>query len=84
MVRISVTRIFCGTCGSAVSHKSPHFGENQPVQTGNFADFAKIPIAAEGGYYSSPRVSLSTDEWDSLRQGSLDWIGSCRGRGPMA
>ncbi|KAF5356856.1 hypothetical protein D9756_006787 [Leucocoprinus leucothites] len=43
-----VTRIFCENCGSAISHKSPMFKELQALQTGNFADFAKIPITMEG------------------------------------
>ncbi|RDB27017.1 hypothetical protein Hypma_005110 [Hypsizygus marmoreus] len=42
-----VTRVFCGICGSAISHKSAYFGDKQAVQTGNFADFAKIPFLAE-------------------------------------
>lgn len=42
-----VTRIFCENCGSAISHKSPMFKELQALQTGNFADFAKIPITME-------------------------------------
>ncbi|RDB27018.1 hypothetical protein Hypma_005111 [Hypsizygus marmoreus] len=42
-----VTRVFCGNCGSAISHKSAAFGEAQAIQTGNFADFAKIPTGAE-------------------------------------
>lgn len=48
---ISVTRIFCGNCGSAISHKSVVFGEAQAVQTGNFADFAKIPIKTERKFF---------------------------------
>jgi len=43
----TVTRIFCSTCGSALSHKSVAFGESQAIQTGNFAEFAKIPIKTE-------------------------------------
>ncbi|KAF9449779.1 hypothetical protein P691DRAFT_532421 [Macrolepiota fuliginosa MF-IS2] len=42
-----VTRIFCGNCGSAISHKSVFFGEAQAIQTGNFADFSKLPIGTE-------------------------------------
>jgi hypothetical protein len=42
-----VTRIFCGNCGSAVSHKSVFFGDAQAIQTGNFKDFAKIPVGTE-------------------------------------
>ncbi|ORX35896.1 Mss4-like protein [Kockovaella imperatae] len=38
---------FCGTCGSALAHKSPAFGEGIAVQTGNLPDFRKIPFAAE-------------------------------------
>ncbi|KII84934.1 hypothetical protein PLICRDRAFT_45781 [Plicaturopsis crispa FD-325 SS-3] len=43
----TVTRIFCSNCGSAVSHKSVAFGDAQAIQTGNFADFAKIPVKTE-------------------------------------
>ncbi|KAF8072298.1 Mss4-like protein [Lyophyllum atratum] len=42
-----VTRIFCSNCGSAISHTSAAFGEAQAVQTGNFREFADVPIAAE-------------------------------------
>ncbi|EAU80637.2 hypothetical protein CC1G_10204 [Coprinopsis cinerea okayama7 len=42
-----VTRVFCGTCGSALSHFSVAFGESQAVQTGNFRDFASKPITKE-------------------------------------
>ncbi|KXN83096.1 hypothetical protein AN958_01847, partial [Leucoagaricus sp. SymC.cos] len=42
-----VTRIFCGNCGSAISHKSPMFKDQQALQTGNFKDFARIPITME-------------------------------------
>ncbi|KAJ7934227.1 hypothetical protein B0H13DRAFT_1855405 [Mycena leptocephala] len=34
----TVTRVFCGNCGSAITHLT---------MTGNFADFANIPIATE-------------------------------------
>ncbi|GLB42496.1 putative glutathione-dependent formaldehyde-activating enzyme [Lyophyllum shimeji] len=43
----TVSRIFCGTCGSAISHKSVAFGDAQAIQTGNFRDFATIPVATE-------------------------------------
>ncbi|KAF8069260.1 Mss4-like protein [Lyophyllum atratum] len=43
----TVTRIFCGNCGSAISHKSAVFGEAQAIQTGNFDAFAEIPISTE-------------------------------------
>ncbi|KAF8878721.1 Mss4-like protein [Infundibulicybe gibba] len=43
----TVTRIFCGNCGSALSHKSVAFGDAQAIQTGNFKDFANVKIAAE-------------------------------------
>jgi hypothetical protein len=48
-----VTRIFCGSCGSAISHKSVVFGDAQAIQTGNFADFANVKFAAERepGYF---------------------------------
>ncbi|PPQ68686.1 hypothetical protein CVT26_002968 [Gymnopilus dilepis] len=41
----TVTRIFCGNCGSALSHKSVAFGDSQAIQTGNFRDFAKTASA---------------------------------------
>ncbi|KAF8879327.1 Mss4-like protein [Gymnopilus junonius] len=43
----TVTRIFCGNCGSALSHKSVAFGDSQAIQTGNFRDFAKVPVTVE-------------------------------------
>ncbi|KAH0581214.1 hypothetical protein H2248_012331 [Termitomyces sp. 'cryptogamus'] len=43
----TVSRIFCSNCGSAISHKSVAFGEAQAIQTGNFRDFAKIPVSTE-------------------------------------
>ncbi|KAF7293825.1 GFA domain-containing protein [Mycena chlorophos] len=43
----TVTRVFCSNCGSAISHLTPAFGEAQAIQTGNFSDFAKVPITTE-------------------------------------
>ncbi|WVQ97241.1 hypothetical protein IAU59_004351 [Kwoniella sp. CBS 9459] len=43
----TVTRLFCGTCGSALAHKSKAFGDAMAVQTGNLPDFSKIPFGAE-------------------------------------
>jgi len=43
----TVTRIFCGNCGSAITHLAPVFGDAQAIQTGNFKDFADIPINTE-------------------------------------
>ncbi|KAK7050097.1 GFA domain-containing protein [Favolaschia claudopus] len=43
----TVTRVFCGNCGSAITHLSVVFGDAQAVQTGNFAEFAKVPITTE-------------------------------------
>ncbi|KZO94492.1 hypothetical protein CALVIDRAFT_546270 [Calocera viscosa TUFC12733] len=43
----TVTRVFCSNCGSALSHKSVAFGDSQAIQTGNFRDFAKVPIGVE-------------------------------------
>ncbi|KAJ7137460.1 Mss4-like protein [Mycena crocata] len=43
-----VTHVFCGVCGSPITHLSPAaFGNAQTVMTGNLSDFAEIPIAAE-------------------------------------
>ena len=44
----TVSRIFCKECGSALSHKSKAFGENQAIQTGSLREhFSKVPIATE-------------------------------------
>ncbi|KAJ3547248.1 hypothetical protein NMY22_g1721 [Coprinellus aureogranulatus] len=43
----TVTRVFCGNCGSAISHFSVAFGENAAIQTGNFKYFADKPIVQE-------------------------------------
>ncbi|KAJ7617962.1 Mss4-like protein [Roridomyces roridus] len=43
----TVTRVFCDNCGSAITHLTPAFGDAQAIQTGNFADFANIPISVE-------------------------------------
>jgi hypothetical protein len=43
----TVTRVFCGNCGSAITHLTAAFGDAQAIQTGNFADFANIPITTE-------------------------------------
>lgn len=43
----TVSRVFCGNCGSALSHLSVAFGEAQAIQTGNFRSFAPVPIATE-------------------------------------
>jgi hypothetical protein len=39
--------VFCGNCGSAITHLTAAFGDAQAIQTGNFADFANIPITTE-------------------------------------
>ncbi|TFK66625.1 hypothetical protein BDN72DRAFT_823162 [Pluteus cervinus] len=52
-----VTRIFCGNCGSAISHESVVFGDAQAIQTGNFKDFATVPVVAE---------LFTKDRWTSL------------------
>ncbi|KAJ7055772.1 Mss4-like protein [Mycena amicta] len=41
------TRVFCGNCGSAISQLSAAFGDAQVIQTGNFNDFARVPITTE-------------------------------------
>ncbi|KAH6901597.1 hypothetical protein BKA70DRAFT_1522407 [Coprinopsis sp. MPI-PUGE-AT-0042] len=38
-----VTRVFCRTCGSAISHLSVGYGDAQAIQTGDFRSFADIP-----------------------------------------
>jgi hypothetical protein len=44
----TVSRVFCSTCGSALSHKSKAFGENQAIQTGSLREtFSKVPIKTE-------------------------------------
>jgi len=42
-----VTRVFCSNCGSAISHLTVAFGDSQAIQTGNFPDFAQVPITTE-------------------------------------
>ncbi|KAF7348995.1 GFA domain-containing protein [Mycena venus] len=44
---LPVTRVFCSNCGSAITHLTAAFGDNQAIQTGNFSDFARIPITTE-------------------------------------
>ncbi|KAF7368111.1 GFA domain-containing protein [Mycena sanguinolenta] len=39
-----VTRVFCSNCGSAISHLTVAFGDAQAIQTGNFTDFAQVPV----------------------------------------
>ncbi|WWC86215.1 uncharacterized protein L201_001088 [Kwoniella dendrophila CBS 6074] len=43
----TVTRLFCGNCGSALGHKSKAFGDAMAIQTGNLPDFRKIPFNLE-------------------------------------
>ncbi|KAJ7921127.1 Mss4-like protein [Mycena leptocephala] len=43
----TVRRVFCGNCGSAIVNISPGLGDSQAIQTGNFADFANVPITTE-------------------------------------
>nr|XP_031861359.1 uncharacterized protein CI109_003331 [Kwoniella shandongensis]KAA5528431.1 hypothetical protein CI109_003331 [Kwoniella shandongensis] len=43
----TVTRVFCGECGSPLAHKSKAFGDAMAVQTGNLPDFRKVPYGAE-------------------------------------
>ncbi|KZT54866.1 hypothetical protein CALCODRAFT_524711 [Calocera cornea HHB12733] len=43
----TVTRVFCSNCGSALSHLSVAFGDSQAIQTGNFREFATIPVGTE-------------------------------------
>ncbi|KAJ7903203.1 Mss4-like protein [Mycena leptocephala] len=40
------TRVFCGNCGSAIA-LSAAFGGALVIQTGNFADFAHVPVTTE-------------------------------------
>jgi hypothetical protein len=44
--------VFCGNCGSAIVNISPGLGDSQAIQTGNFADFANVPITTESEYFS--------------------------------
>ncbi|KAH9949184.1 Mss4-like protein [Amylocystis lapponica] len=53
----TVSRLFCGSCGSAIGHKSVVFGEAMAIQTGNLPDFAKIPITVE---------LFTKDRWTSI------------------
>ncbi|KAJ7734269.1 Mss4-like protein [Mycena metata] len=43
----TVTRRFCSNCGSAISHLSATFGDARAIHTGNFPDFAQVPITTE-------------------------------------
>ncbi|KAJ6779203.1 Mss4-like protein [Mycena vulgaris] len=43
----TVTRVFCGTCGSAIAQLSTAFADAQAIQTGNLPDFAQVPITTE-------------------------------------
>ncbi|KAK7050103.1 GFA domain-containing protein [Favolaschia claudopus] len=45
--RNTVTRLFCSNCGSAISQLSTLFDDAQVIQTGNFSDFANVPITTE-------------------------------------
>ncbi|CAK5283680.1 unnamed protein product [Mycena citricolor] len=44
-----VTRVFCGTCGSAIAHRNEQlFGDTQVVlQTGNLEGFGNVPVGVE-------------------------------------
>ena len=44
---LQVIRIFCSVCGSQIAHKSECVKGGIAVQTGNFEDFAEIPITLE-------------------------------------
>ncbi|KDE05954.1 hypothetical protein MVLG_03640 [Microbotryum lychnidis-dioicae p1A1 Lamole] len=54
----TVTRVFCGNCGSALAHKSKAFGDSMAVQTGTLPDFRKIPFEAE---------LFTKDRWTGLQ-----------------
>ncbi|KAJ7272176.1 Mss4-like protein [Mycena rebaudengoi] len=43
----TVTRVFCSNCGSAITHLTAAFGDAQAIQTGNFREFADVPISTE-------------------------------------
>ncbi|KAJ7249586.1 Mss4-like protein [Mycena rebaudengoi] len=43
----TVTRIFCSNCGSAISQLTIAPGESQAIQSGNFREFAEVPITKE-------------------------------------
>ncbi|TFK38250.1 Mss4-like protein [Crucibulum laeve] len=42
-----VTRWFCSNCGSQIYHRSACMGPLTAVHTGNFVEFAKLPISFE-------------------------------------
>jgi hypothetical protein len=46
--KTKVTRIFCSNCGSAISQLTIALGDSQSIQTGNFREFAEVPITKEG------------------------------------
>ncbi|KAF6745139.1 Mss4-like protein [Ephemerocybe angulata] len=51
-----VTRSFCGTCGSALSHRSIMHGDGAAIQTGNFKYFADKPVSLE--FFTKDRWSV--------------------------
>jgi hypothetical protein len=62
----TVTRVFCGNCGSAITHLTAAFGDKQVIHTGNFADFASVPIIAECECYLlrfRPRLFLPLSDF---------------------
>ena len=65
---MSVTRVFCGNCGSAISHRSVAFGENAAIQTGNFRSFADKPVAVEREWILINLIRLAelTNHFDDL------------------
>ena len=43
----TVSRIFCGSCGAALSHNSKAFGDSQAIQVGVFPELYELPVQAE-------------------------------------
>ncbi|KAJ3537090.1 hypothetical protein NMY22_g5742 [Coprinellus aureogranulatus] len=65
-----VTRIFCGECGSAISHRSVAFGDNAAIQTGNFRYFADKPVALERQVYRTSRCRECQAAREGLKERS--------------
>ncbi|KAF8655351.1 hypothetical protein AX16_003086 [Volvariella volvacea WC 439] len=61
-----VTRTFCSKCGSHIAQKGPVLGDYTSVHTGNFPDFAEVPITFE---------IFTKDRWSGIKpvEGALQF-----------
>jgi hypothetical protein len=86
-------RVFCGNCGSAIA-LSAAFGGALVIQTGNFADFAHVPVTTEcewvaTGFHDFLQFAFRGDfitdcAFPSVRQGPLEWASAHFRRSPGA